>query len=66
MPTIKALFPGAAITLLMSAILYAGGTRGGVFAIEHAELLDVNLYWSWPLFLALFALSRALLWMIDA
>ena len=66
MSTIKALIPGAAITLMISAMLYGGGTRGGVFALERAELLDVNLYWSWPLFLATFGLSRALLWMMEA
>jgi hypothetical protein len=65
MPTIKALIPGTAMTLLISALLYSAGTRSGVFAIERAEMLDVNLYWSWPLFLTTFALSRALLWMMD-
>ena len=65
MPTIKALIPGTAMTLLISALLYSAGTRSSVFAIERAEMLDVNLYWSWPLFLTTFALSRALLWMID-
>ncbi len=66
MSTIKALFPGAAITFMISAILYGAGTRGGVLALERAELLDFNLYWSWPLFLATFGLSRALLWMMEA
>lgn len=66
MSTIKALFPGAGITLLISAILYGGGTRGGVFALERAQLLDFNLYWSWPLFLVTFGLARALLWMLEA
>jgi hypothetical protein len=66
MSTIKALLPGTAITLLISALVYRGGTRGGVLAVERAELLDVNLYWSWPLFLATFCLARALLWMIEA
>jgi hypothetical protein len=66
MSTIKALIPGAAMTLLLSAILYGGGTRSGVFALQRTELLDHNLYWSWPLFLAIFCLSRALLWMIEA
>jgi hypothetical protein len=50
------------MTLLLSAILYGGGTRSGVFALQRTELLDHNLYWSWPLFLAIFCLSRALLW----
>lgn len=66
MSTIKALIPGAAITLMISALLYSGGTRSGVFALERTELLDHNLYWSWPLFLAVFGLSRALLWMMEA
>jgi hypothetical protein len=66
MPTIKAVIPGAAITFLISAALYGGGSRSGVFALERAELLDVNVYWSWPLFLATFGLARALVWMMDA
>jgi hypothetical protein len=66
MSTIKALIPGAAMTLLLSAILYGGGSHSGVFALQRTELLDHNLYWSWPLFLAIFCLSRALLWMIEA
>ena len=65
MSTIKALFPGAAITLLISAMLYGAGTRGGVFALERAQLLDFNLYWSWPLFLVTFGVARALLWMLE-
>ena len=60
MSTIKALFPGAAITLLISALLCGAGSRGGVFALERTELLDFNLYWSWPLFLVTFGLARAL------
>lgn len=66
MSTIKALIPGAAMTVLISAILYSGGTRSGVFALERTQLLDFNLYWSWPLFLAIFGLSRVLLWMMEA
>jgi hypothetical protein len=66
MPTIKAMIPGAAITLAISALLYGGGTRSGVFALERTELLDVNLYWSWPLFILIFGLARALLWMMEA
>ena len=63
MSTIKALFPGAAITLLISALLCGAGSRGGVFALERTELLDFNLYWSWPLFLVTFGLARAV---VDA
>lgn len=66
MSTIKALIPGAAITILISALLYGGGARSGVFALERTQLLDVNLYWSWPLFLATFGLSRAMLWMMES
>lgn len=66
MSTIKALIPGAAMTLFISALLYGGGSRSGVFALQRAELLDHNLYWSWPLFLATFGLSRALLWMMES
>jgi hypothetical protein len=66
MSTIKALIPGAAMTVLISAILYSGGARSGVFALERTQLLDFNLYWSWPLFLTIFGLSRALLWMMEA
>lgn len=66
MSTIKALIPGGAITLLVSALLYGAGTRGGALAVERAELLSMDLYWSWPLFLATYALARALLWMIEA
>ncbi len=66
MPTIKALIPGTAITLLVSALLYGAGTRGGVFALQQTQVLDYRLYWSWPLFLVIFALLRVLLWMMDA
>lgn len=66
MSTIKALIPGALLTFLISALLYNGGLRGGVFALQRAQMLDIDVIWSWPLFLATFALSRALLWMIEA
>jgi len=66
MPTIKALVPGAAITLFVSAMLYGAGTRGGVFAVQRAYVDDVTLYWSWPLFLTMFGLSRALVWMMES
>ena len=66
MSTIKALIPGAILTFLISALLYGGGMRGGVFALERTQLIDVEVVWSWPLFLATFALSRALVWMMEA
>lgn len=66
MSTIKALVPGAILTFLISALLYNGGMRGGVFALQQAHVHDFDLVWSWPLFLATFALSRALLWMMEA
>lgn len=66
MSTIKALIPGALLTFLISALLYNGGLRGGVFALQRAQMLDIDVIWSWPLFLATFARSRALLWMIEA
>jgi hypothetical protein len=66
MATIKALIPGTAITMLVSALLYGAGTREGVFALQRASLLDFDVYWSWPLFLATFGLSRVLLFMMDA
>lgn len=66
MSTIKALIPGTAMTLIISALLYGGGSRGGVLALEQNHLLDVNVYWSWPLFVLVFGLSRALLFMLEA
>ncbi len=48
MPTIKALIPGAAITMLVSAMLYGAGTRNGVFALQQASLLELDIYWSCP------------------
>ncbi len=66
MSTIKALIPGTAMTILISAILYGAGTRSGVLALEQFHLLDFDIYWSWPLFLLIFALSRVLLLMIEA
>lgn len=66
MSTIKALIPGGAITLLVSGALYGAGNRGGVLALEQSRLLEMDFYWSWPLFLLTFALSRVLLFMIEA
>jgi hypothetical protein len=66
MSTIKALIPGTVITLLISALLYGAGKRGGVLALEQSHLLDFDVYWSWPLFLLTYCLSRALLFMMEA
>ena len=65
MTIVRALLPGFILTFIVTAILAAAGTRGGVLAIQPAPLLDMQVFWSWPLFLLFTALGWTLLSMMD-
>ncbi|MCX7865054.1 MAG: hypothetical protein N2423_08490 [Novosphingobium sp.] len=65
MTIVRALLPGFILTLVVTAILAASGARGGVLAIQPAPLLDMHIFWSWPLFLLFTGLGWALLSMMK-
>ena len=64
MTIVRALLPAFILTFVVTAILAATGTHGGVLAIQPAPLADTHFYWSWPLFLLFTALGWTLLTMM--
>ena len=65
MVLVRALLPAFVLTLFITGALAAAGARGGVLAIQQAPVLDYHVFWSWPLFLLLTALSWVLMTMMK-
>jgi len=65
MTIVRALLPAFIFTFVVSAILAASGTRGGVMAIQQAPLAHYHFFWSWPLFCLFTGVSWAILTMMK-
>lgn len=65
MSAIKALIPGFLLTWIVSTVIGAQGSSGGVLAITHTFYQGQELYWSWPLFCGATALAWALFAMME-
>lgn len=67
----KAIPFGICLTLLVALFMGSGGATGGMLSIFPFDLeiaaigLDIQLYWSWSLFLAGTGLAFALLVMMQ-
>jgi hypothetical protein len=62
---LKAPFPGALLTWIVSLFIGSGGSRGGFLVIHQITIVDVSFYWSWPLFFVSTALAFALFTMMK-
>ena len=62
---IKALIPGALLSWVVSSLVAAGGSTGGVLNVHKVVTLSLHFSWSWPLFIAGTALAWALFWMTE-
>jgi len=62
MVVVRALLPAFIMTFLITALLAATGTRGGILAIEKAPLLTHQIFWSWPIF----AVFTGVSWMLTS
>jgi hypothetical protein len=62
---LKALFPGALLTWIVSLFIGSGGSRGGFLYIHQTALAGYEFYWSWPLFIAGTGLAWALFLMMK-
>ena len=51
--------------IVLSYILGKGGASSPVLAVKGMMVMDIHLYWSWPIFLACTALATAIFWMMD-
>jgi len=62
---LKAMIPGLIITLVVSAVVGANGSSGGVLYISHMTIHGYDVYGSWNLFFASTGLAWLLLIMMD-
>ncbi|MGJ8536986.1 MAG: hypothetical protein ACSHW2_07510 [Parasphingopyxis sp.] len=62
---VKALIPGAILSLAVSLFVGSGGSRGGFLNVHQVTLAGYDFHWSWPLFLVGTALAWAILLMMD-
>jgi len=53
------------LALLVSLFIGSGGSSGGLLNVHRVEVLDYNLYWSWPLFVIGTALAWGLFALMD-
>ncbi|NNC72106.1 MAG: hypothetical protein HKN78_04435 [Sphingomonadaceae bacterium] len=49
---LKALIPGIVLTWVVSSVMGSAGSRGGFLNIHQLSAMNVEFYWSWPLFAA--------------
>ena len=62
---LKAVFLGAILSAVISAIVgHAGGT-GGAASVHHFVIQGFGFYWSWVLFVAGAALAFVILLMLE-
>ena len=47
----KALPFGIFLTIIVSLFMGSGGATGGTLAIRQVEVMEIEFYWSWYLFL---------------
>lgn len=62
---LKAVALGIFLALLVSLFIGSGGSSGGLLNVHRVEVLDYNLYWSWPLFVIGTALAWGLFALMD-
>lgn len=62
MDFVKALVPGAILTLVFCGLLGAGGTKGAWLNVSHHYIQGQGFYWSW----VMFAIGTGLAWVIIA
>lgn len=62
---IKAIPFGIFLTVLVALFIGSGGGTGGTLAIRQVEVMDIELYWSWYLFLGGTGLTWVLLLMMG-
>ena len=60
MEFIKALFPGALVTLVVAGIVGSNHSRGGFLSISQQAVQGHTFYWSWVLFFAVTGLAWAI------
>lgn len=65
MAFIKALIPGLILTLIVAALIGAGGSTGGFLDIHLAAISGHKFHWSWPLFIAGTGLAWGIFWMME-
>jgi hypothetical protein len=61
----KALPFGIFLTVLVTLFMGSGGSSGGVLMIRRVEVMDIQFYWSWYLFLGGTGLTWVLLLMMG-
>lgn len=61
----KALPFGILLTIIVALFIGSGGSTGGVLAVRHVEVMDIEFYWSWYLFVGGTGLTWVLLLMMG-
>ena len=62
---IKALPFGIFLTVLVALFIGSAGGTGGTLAIRQVEVMEVEFYWSWYLFLGGTGITWAILLMMG-
>jgi hypothetical protein len=66
MSLIKALILGGFLTWLLCLIFGTNHQKAGWLSVHQMQVLDYQIYWSWPLFLAATGLAWALMAMMPS
>ena len=61
----KSLPFGIFLTLIVALFIGSGGGTGGLLAIRPVEVMDIEFYWSWYLFLGGTGIAWAILLMMG-
>lgn len=62
---IKAIFPGALLSWLVSTFVAGSGSKGGLLHIQHFTIAGTQFHGSWMLFIIGTALAWALFKMME-